>query len=177
MTLDTVEGDDDEQSQSSLPPELLLPRLRRRAASEYLLLAHGLRVSKSTLDKLAGTQNGPVFQKLHGSTPYYARADLDAWAVQSLGPCLRSTSEAPEHSREAQPIYQKAVFQYTVRFAEVRTYELKVTAKDEAAAKQYALGLWKDAQEVGGVDRWEIGEAKAELSCVTKATAVGGAKA
>lgn len=79
----------------ALPRELMVPRLRRRDAAQYLLLAHGLHVAKSTLDKMACVGGGPVFHKLHGSTPYYARKDLDTWATEKLGPALRSTSEKP----------------------------------------------------------------------------------
>ena len=75
-----------------LPPHLRKPRLRRSEASEYLLLAHGLQRAPATLAKLASVGGGPAFQK-PGATPLYAITELDRWAVETMGPVLKSTAD------------------------------------------------------------------------------------
>lgn len=76
----------------TLPPRLMKPRLNRLEASEYLAEAHGLTVASSSLAKLASTGGGPKFQKFNNS-PMYPRDQLDAWAIEKLGPLVASTSE------------------------------------------------------------------------------------
>lgn len=78
---------------NALPPHLRKRRLRRAEASEYLMLAHGIQLSVSTLAKLAVTGGGPEFVKF-GRSPLYERQALDAWVAERLTPPMRSTSEA-----------------------------------------------------------------------------------
>lgn len=77
---------------AALPPHLRKPRLRRREASEYLLIVHGLPVAVATLAKLASVGGGPAYNKCN-ATPLYPIAELDSWALQRLGQVVRSTSE------------------------------------------------------------------------------------
>lgn len=74
-----------------IPPYLRKPRLRRKEASEYLKLKHGLTVAASTLAKFAVTGGGPAFQKF-GRLPLYRPQDLDRWVNERLGEPVTSTS-------------------------------------------------------------------------------------
>jgi hypothetical protein len=66
----------------------MTPRLRRRAASVYLLETHGIERAPGTLAKLATIGGGPVFQRV-GRVPLYSPSDLDDWALSLLsGPML-----------------------------------------------------------------------------------------
>ena len=66
--------------------------LNRKAASEYLLAAWGLRRSVNYLAKLAVIGGGPAFRKANRD-PLYTTEDLDAWASSLIGPRVGSTSE------------------------------------------------------------------------------------
>lgn len=70
-------------------------RLRRHAASLYLLEKWGIERSPATLAKLAVTGGGPRFQHC-GRFPLYPENELDAWAEQHLSPLRSSTSEVTE---------------------------------------------------------------------------------
>lgn len=78
-----------------LPSHLRKPRLNRNEASEYLLLAHGLRAAPATLAKYASVGGGPLYHPSNRS-PLYPREELDRWAAERLGPLVRSTSDTGE---------------------------------------------------------------------------------
>ena len=63
----------------------------RSEAAEYLT-DRGLPVSKATLQKMATTGGGPVYQ-IFGNRALYTEANLDAWADQKLSAPRRSTSD------------------------------------------------------------------------------------
>ena len=65
-------------------------RMRRRQASEYLAVEHGVTLSPATLATLAVTGGGPAFRK-DGRFPVYDREHLDAYAAERLGPLRRTT--------------------------------------------------------------------------------------
>jgi hypothetical protein len=67
--------------------------MSRKAASEYLLSQWGLKRSPNYLAKLACIGGGPSFHKA-GRDPLYTPSALDAWALATLGPLVRSTAEA-----------------------------------------------------------------------------------
>jgi hypothetical protein len=67
-------------------------RLRRKAASHYLIENHGLPCAPGTLAKYAVIGGGPVFWRA-GRIPLYDPRDLDAFAASKLSGPLRSTSE------------------------------------------------------------------------------------
>jgi hypothetical protein len=67
-------------------------RLRRKAASAYLLEKFGIERAPGTLAKLATLGGGPVFCRV-GRIPIYATDDLDAWAMSLMSGPMRSTSE------------------------------------------------------------------------------------
>lgn len=75
-----------------LPPHLRKPRLNRREASEYLMLAHGISRKPATLAKLHCVGGGPVVEYANRS-PLYPRSGLDTWAEALIGPPVHSTSE------------------------------------------------------------------------------------
>jgi hypothetical protein len=75
-----------------LPKHLDKPRLRREHAAQYLDIKHGIQVAVSTMAKWACVGGGPPYQK-YNRTPLYGRDDLDRWAIERLGPVLRSTSD------------------------------------------------------------------------------------
>src|SRR5689334_16563031 len=77
---------------ANIPPHLRKPRLRRRDASEYLAVAHGLQFAPSTLAKLACIGGGPAFHKA-GRWPLYPVVELDRWANARLGRLVNNTSE------------------------------------------------------------------------------------
>jgi len=77
---------------AQLPSSLRKPRLNRREASEYLMLAHGVSRKPATLAKLHCTGGGPPVQYI-GRSPVYPRTDLDTWAEALIGPTCHSTSE------------------------------------------------------------------------------------
>lgn len=69
------------------------PRLRRSAASVYLLERWGISRAPGTLAKLAVSDGrGPRFQK-DGRVPLYPLDELDKWAASILGPLQASTSD------------------------------------------------------------------------------------
>jgi hypothetical protein len=68
------------------------PRVRRKAASQYLLEVHGLTEAPATIAKKAVTGGGPEYE-LWGRIPYYKTEKLDDYAETRLRP-RRSTSEA-----------------------------------------------------------------------------------
>ena len=69
------------------------PNLRRKDASRYLQVEHGIPVAHSTLAKwfCTSSHGPPAF--LAGRIPLYPRDQLDAWAVKWLGPLRTSTSD------------------------------------------------------------------------------------
>jgi len=69
------------------------PNLRRKDASRYLLIVHGIPVAPSTLAKwFCVRSDGPkVFSA--GRIPLYPVIELDAWAARRLGPLRTSTSD------------------------------------------------------------------------------------
>jgi len=79
--------------------------LRRKETAEYLKIKYGCG-SWRTLAKLAVNGGGPVFRKF-GRAVLYLRHDLDAWAVEKIGPPVRFTQTArilrpkDSHAREA----------------------------------------------------------------------------
>jgi hypothetical protein len=84
-----VAGTDD----PCLPEHLRRPRLRRKLACEYLEIMFGITVAPSTLAKYACVGGGPDFQRIN-RTPLYPRQALDAWALEKLGPVVKTTSQA-----------------------------------------------------------------------------------
>lgn len=72
-------------------PATTLPRLRRKAASEYLLHRHGIQRTVGTLAKLAVIGGGPRFVRF-GQVPLYEPADLDAWVAERISGKLANTS-------------------------------------------------------------------------------------
>jgi len=69
--------------------------LRRSEAAKYVTDTYGLPCSPRTLAKLACVSSrGPPFHKA-GPFPLYPVDGLDAWAIQKIGPRVRSTSELP----------------------------------------------------------------------------------
>ena len=67
-------------------------RLRRAAASAYLLEKWGVSRAPGTLAKLAVQGAGPRFQ-CDGRIPLYPEDELDNWATAILSPLRRSTSD------------------------------------------------------------------------------------
>ncbi len=67
-------------------------RLRRHAASEYLMTAWGLSYVPTTLAKLATLGGGPPMEYA-GRIPLYPQDGLDVWASAKIGPRVNSTSE------------------------------------------------------------------------------------
>ena len=59
------------------------PRLRRKQAQEYLVLAHGYEVAVNTMAKWKVIGGGPDIEYING-TPFYRPAELDAWIVRKL---------------------------------------------------------------------------------------------
>jgi hypothetical protein len=78
-----------------LPEKFNRPRLRRVIAAEYLELRWGIPIAPSTLAKWACTGGGPAFQRMN-RIPLYTLAELDAWALQKLGPTINNTSQVVE---------------------------------------------------------------------------------
>jgi hypothetical protein len=69
-------------------------RMDRRTASKYLREEHGIRLSPSSLAKLAVVGGGPLFYK-DGPYCLYDRVEhLDPFAVERLGKARTSTSDA-----------------------------------------------------------------------------------
>jgi len=69
-------------------------RLRRSAASVYLLNHWGIARAPSTLAKLAVVGGGPRFESAN-RIPLYPEPELDEWARSILSPLKSSTSDAP----------------------------------------------------------------------------------
>lgn len=67
-------------------------RMRRKMASDYLLAEHGVQLSPATMAKQAVVGGGCPYRR-DGRYPVYDRVDLDAYAVERLGPLRRSTSD------------------------------------------------------------------------------------
>lgn len=72
--------------------ETKIVRLRRMAASEYLLEKWGISRTPATLAKKACQGGGPKFQHA-GKIPLYPIAELDKWAEAILSPLKNSTSD------------------------------------------------------------------------------------
>lgn len=88
---------------SVIPSPSVMDRpLRRREASDYLLVRHGIERKPGTLAKLAVQGHGPLFRKA-GRVPLYDVTDLDAWAQAITTPKVRSTSELPRNIEKAAP--------------------------------------------------------------------------
>jgi hypothetical protein len=66
--------------------------LRREQAAEYIRETYGFPCTRSWLAKLATMGGGPMFRKA-SRFPLYDKADLDAWALQKLGPRVKTTAE------------------------------------------------------------------------------------
>lgn len=77
----------------ALPPALNKTRLTSSEASAYLAVAHGVKRSSKTLDRLRCTGGGPEFERLDRSV-YYRPAALDAWVLGKLSGPVGSTSAA-----------------------------------------------------------------------------------
>lgn len=77
-----------------LPSHLRAPRLRRKEASEYLRLVHGVTLAPATLAKLACRGGGPEFQHFNRS-PLYPVTALDEWAIAKLGRPTVNTIKGP----------------------------------------------------------------------------------
>ncbi len=83
----------DSSDLAQLPAHLRKPRLRRANVPEYLSLRYGFEIAATTLARYATVGGGPGFNKA-GRIPLYPVAELDRWAVEKLGPVVRSSSEA-----------------------------------------------------------------------------------
>jgi hypothetical protein len=68
------------------------PRLRTKAASEYLAEMHGVVLAPATLNKLRVVGGGPAFE-YDGRNPVYQPPILDSFAQQRLGRLRASTSD------------------------------------------------------------------------------------
>lgn len=64
----------------------------RSEASYYLRQRYGIRAKPATLAKYASLGGGPVFRHA-GRNVVYLQKDLDSWALNRMGPTVRSTSE------------------------------------------------------------------------------------
>lgn len=71
---------------------LKLRRLRRIAASRYLLETWGISRTPKTLAKLATIGGGPPME-YDGRLPLYTEEGLDAWARNRLSAPVSSTAE------------------------------------------------------------------------------------
>ncbi len=69
-------------------------RLRRSAASRYLLDEWGISRTPATLAKLATVGGGPRFEHA-GRVPLYPEPELDRWARGLISPLKSSTSDRP----------------------------------------------------------------------------------
>ena len=69
-----------------------VPRLRRKAASEYLLREWGISRTPKTLAKLACVGGGPPIE-YDGRIPLHTEEGLDAWARSQLSVPVSSTAE------------------------------------------------------------------------------------
>lgn len=67
----------------------------KASACRHLNEAWGLEYRPRTLDNLAWSGRGPRFFKAANGRRLYDPSDLDAWAVEALGPPRRSTSDRP----------------------------------------------------------------------------------
>ena len=72
--------------------EILIKRLRRKQASEYLREQWGIERTPGTLAKLAVIGGGPRFQHA-GRIPLYPIVELNDWARSTLSPLKSSTSD------------------------------------------------------------------------------------
>lgn len=68
-------------------------RMGRKMASDYLREVHGIRLSVSTLAKLAVTGGGPSYFKDGPFVVHDREQHLDPYAVQRLGKPRTSTSD------------------------------------------------------------------------------------
>ena len=68
-------------------------KLNTREAAAYLTDKHGVPIAARTLDNKAWAGRGPRFYKAVTGRRLYDPADLDAWAIEALGPPRRSTSD------------------------------------------------------------------------------------
>jgi hypothetical protein len=67
--------------------------LRRTEAARYVVDKYNIPCSPKTLAKLACiSSDGPPF-RLAGRFPLYPTSGLDKWALNKIGPLIRSTSE------------------------------------------------------------------------------------
>ncbi len=71
-----------------------LSYLSRPEAADYIR-AHGLIISKNTLQKYATVGGGPVYRRF-GSRAVYTPDDLNTWIEQKLSDPIGSTSEIPQ---------------------------------------------------------------------------------
>jgi hypothetical protein len=65
--------------------------LTRAEAADYLT-ERGLPITKATLQKVATTGGGPLYQ-IFGNRALYTEANLDGWADEKLSAPRRSTSD------------------------------------------------------------------------------------
>lgn len=70
----------------------IVKRMRRKAASAYLLDIWGISRTPKTLAKLAVIGGGPPFEK-DGRIPLYTIPGIDDWAKSQLSPMVNSTAE------------------------------------------------------------------------------------
>lgn len=68
----------------------------RAEAAQYLRKQHGMRCSVSALAYWAWDSKGPLYRKQGGGRTIYRRADLDAFADETLGKPIRGPSESRE---------------------------------------------------------------------------------
>lgn len=64
--------------------------LDRAEAADYLT-ARGLKVSKTTLQKMVSVGGGPVYRRF-GHRAVYRKEDLDAWAQEKLSAPARTAT-------------------------------------------------------------------------------------
>jgi hypothetical protein len=74
-------------------------KLRRADVPTYLLERHGLRIARTTLDKMFSLGGGPPCSHF-GRIPYYDNADLDAWVAERLSAPRRTSSEPRQPSEK-----------------------------------------------------------------------------
>ncbi len=67
------------------------PRLRREELARYLLEAHGVRLARQTLARMAVEGSGPPYA-LFGRVPLYPREGVNAWVASRLTPAAPSAA-------------------------------------------------------------------------------------
>ena len=118
-------------------------RLRRAAASQYLLETWGISRTPNTLAKLAVTGGGPVFEK-DGRIPLYTEPALDDWVRAQLSPPVSSTAElAALRAVHAEQVPSPPLMTPSRKAPDIRPELVPTTAPSSATGD----GLMPDEQQ------------------------------